>query len=91
MKQLITFAVVSLLATPAFADKAWPEGSDTSGHILNDDRPSFVGTGMASEARQVKIYGSLVGPDNQDGFKVGNAGPEKGSGDNYGSILNDVK
>lgn len=90
MKKLITFAAASLLSTSAFAAGAWPESSDTYGHILNDDRPAFVGTGMAEQAREVKVYGSLVGPDLEDGFRVGNAPQETGQGDQYGSILYDV-
>jgi len=90
MKKLITFAAMSLLTTPAFAAGAWPESSDTYGNILNDERPAFVGTGLSEQARQENIYGSLVGPDNQDGFKVGNAGPEKGNNDSYGSVLHDA-
>lgn len=89
MKKLITFAVISLLATPAFADKAWPEGADSKDNILNAEQSSYVGTGMAAEARQEKIYGSLVGPDNADGFKQGRAS-ERGMGDQYGSVLHDV-
>ncbi len=89
MKKLITFALVSLLTTPAFAAGAWPESSDSDGNILNDEQSAFVGTGLSEQAREVKIYGSLVGPDG-DGFKVGNAGPEKGIEDSYGSVLHDA-
>ena len=90
MKKLITFAAASLLSTSAFAAGAWPESSDTFGNVLNDERPAFVGTGMAEQAPKAKIYGSLVGADIEDGYKVGNAGPEKGRGDQYGSILHNV-
>lgn len=96
MKKLITFAVVSLLATPAFAEGIWsvegfwPQSSDTYGHILNDAPSAFVGTGMSEQAREEKIYGSLVGPDNEDGFRVGKGGREQGGADSYGSVLHDV-
>lgn len=90
MKKLITFALVSLLTTPAFAAGAWPESSDSDGNILNDEQSAFVGTGLSEQAREEKIYGSLVGSDNQDGFRVGRAGPEKGIEDSYGSVLHDA-
>lgn len=90
MKKLIAFATAALLTSPVFASEIWPESSDTYGHVLNDERPAFVGTGLSQQARQEKIYGSLVGPDNQDGFKVGNGGAEKGGPDSYGSILYDA-
>lgn len=91
MKKLITFAAASLLSTSAFAAGAWPESVDTYGNILNDeDRPAFVGTGMAEQASKEKIYGSLVGPDLEDGFRVGKAPREAGQGDQYGSILHNV-
>lgn len=90
MKKLITFAVVSLLATPAFAEGIWPQSSDTYGNILNDAPSAFVGTGLSEQAREEKIYGSLVGPDNEDGFKVGKGGREQGGADSYGSVLHDA-
>ncbi|MBU1664453.1 MAG: hypothetical protein KKG92_03520 [Gammaproteobacteria bacterium] len=90
MKKLIAFATVALLTSPVFASELWPSSSDTYGHILNDERSAFVGTGMSEQAREEKIYGSLVGPDNQDGFKVGKGGREQGAGDSYGSALHDV-
>jgi len=90
MKNLITFATLSLLATPVFAAGAWPESSDTYGNILNDEPPAFVGTGLSEQARKANIYGSLVSPDIQDGFRVGNAGSDKGTGDSYGSVLHDA-
>lgn len=90
MNKLITIATLSLLASPVFAAGAWPESSDSADNILNDERPSFVGTGLSEQAREERIYGSLVGPDIQDGFRVGNTGKEKGAEDSYGSVLHDV-
>lgn len=91
MKTLITIATLSLLTAPAFAGGVWKDNLDTAGHILSEDRPAYVGTGMSDQGRQeVKIYGSLVSEDIQDGFKVGNAERENGRGDQYGSVLHDV-
>lgn len=90
MKKLIAFATVALLTSPVFASELWPGNSDTYGHVLNDERPAFVGTGLSKQAREENIYGSLVGPDIEDGFRIGNAGPEKGNQDSYGSVLHDA-
>jgi hypothetical protein len=88
-------ALLMIAAPPAIAGQ-WDGEPDLEMSILNDDlsRPAYVGTGMSDRAR-VYIYPSRDSAfPNQDvdltGFATGTAGPEKGDGDLYGSILFDV-
>jgi len=86
-------ALLMLAANPASAAE-W-DNPDMEGSILNDlDQPTYVGTGLSETRARVHIYGapgSFPNPDiDQTGFVTGTAGPEKGDGDQYGSILFDV-
>lgn len=84
----------ALAATSGFAGQ-W-DNPDTAGGILNDlDRPAYVGTSLSDTSKRMQI-GSAPNPafPNHDidetGYVVGAAGPEKGSGEMYGSVLFDV-
>jgi hypothetical protein len=88
-------ALLLVTAMPANASH-WNGHPDMESSILNDhDRPDYMGTGLTDTRKRVFIYGA---PDsafpNSDldtsGFVTGRAGPEKGDGDSYGSILYDV-
>lgn len=86
-------ALMMLAAIPASAAK-W-DNPDMEGNILNDlDKPAYVGTGLPETRARVHVYGAPGAFPNADinetGFLVGTAGPEKGEGDLYGSILYDV-
>lgn len=84
-----------LAATSVFAGP-WDGHSELEQSILNDlDRPAYVGTSLAASRERVHIYGGAGGMfPNHDidntGYVVGAAGPEKGDGERYGSILFDV-
>lgn len=87
-------ALLMLAATPAIAGP-YDGHPDLESSILNDlDRPAYVGTGLAETRARVYVYGApgaFPNPDiDQTGFVTGTAGPEKGDGDLYGSILFDV-
>jgi len=84
----------ALAATSAIAGP-W-DNPDTAGSILEDlDRPGYVGTSLPDTRKRVHIGGtpSQAFPNHdidETGFAVGTAGPEKGYGDMYGSVLFDV-
>jgi hypothetical protein len=88
-------ALLMIAAPPAIAGQ-WDNDPDLAMSILNDDlsQPAYMGTSM-SERPRVYIYpGRDSAFPEQDvdltGFVTGTAGPEKGGGDLYGSILFDV-
>jgi len=90
---LLGAGALLMVAMPASAGE-W-DNPDMEGSILNDlDRPAYVGTGLSETSPRVYIYGSSGAFPNPDidhtGFAVGTAGPEKGDGDLYGSVLFDV-
>ena len=80
-----------LAATPTFAGQ-WDGHPDMQDSILNNlDQPAFVGTGLTVPRPRVHIYGAIASHDiDTSGFVIGTAGPEKGEGDLYGSILLDL-
>jgi len=87
-------ALLMLAANPAIAGP-YDGNPDLESSILNDlDRPAYVGTGLSETRARVHVYsapGAFPNPDiDQTGFVTGTAGPEKGDGDQYGSILFDV-
>ncbi|MBU1395921.1 MAG: hypothetical protein KKE84_07235 [Gammaproteobacteria bacterium] len=99
MKHTFTFTslvVAGLLATaPVFAAEQWIN-SDTEGGVLHEmERPGYVGTSLSDTRQRIHVFGA---PDSafpnhaidETGFVVGTSGPEKGEGDQYGSILYDV-
>lgn len=88
-----------LIAPPAFAlaDEPWePYPELLESRTLNvQDRPAYVGTGLSDTRKRVHIGGAPAPAfPNHDvdetGYVVGTAGPEKGHGDEYGSVLFDV-
>jgi hypothetical protein len=93
MAGLLGAGALLLAAAPAVAGQ-W-DNPDMEGSILNDlDRPAYVGTGLSETRARVHVYGApgaFPNPDiDETGFVIGTAGPEKGDGDLYGSILYDV-
>lgn len=99
MKHTFTFtslAVAGLLAgAPVFAAEQWID-ADTEGGILHEvERPAYVGTSLSDTRPRIRVYGASNSafPNHaidETGFVVGTSGPEKGEGDQYGSILYDV-
>jgi hypothetical protein len=89
MKAFISFAVLAFAATSAFAHN-WDDNPDLRQSILNDHSSGFVGTGYSAaklERGTGDAYGWIV-LDVQAGDIKPSAGPEKGYGDTYGSVLN---
>lgn len=95
--RLITAAMgtVALAATSAFAGP-WDGNPELESSILNDlDRPAYVGTSLSDTRKRVYIHGTpnaaFPNPEiDETGYVVGTAGPDKGHGEVYGSILFDV-
>jgi hypothetical protein len=88
-----------LIAPPVFAlaDEPWePYPELLESRTLNaQDRPAYVGTGLSDTRKRVHIGGAPnpAFPNHdidETGYIVGTAGPEKGHGDEYGSVLFDV-
>lgn len=84
-----------MATTPAFAGP-WDGHPDMESSILNDlDRPAYVGTSLPDTRKRLHIGGAPnpAFPNHdidETGYVVGTTGPEKGHGDQYGSILFDV-
>ncbi|MBN8770561.1 MAG: hypothetical protein J0I46_03260 [Thiobacillus sp.] len=84
----------ALAATSAFAGP-WDFNPDTAGGIMEDlERPGYVGTSLPDTRKRIHIdVPNSAFPDHdrdETGYVVGTAGPEKGHGDEYGSVLFDV-
>lgn len=99
MKTIHYFAglvAAGMLASTSALGGPYDGHPDLEHSILNDvDRPAYVGTSLPNPRMRVHIYPASDGVfKNQDidrsGFVAGSAGPEKGYGDLYGSILFDV-
>jgi hypothetical protein len=96
---LLIFAAATgatmLVASSSFASH-WDGHPDMESSILNDhDRPGYVGTSLSDTRKRIHIgSGPTPAFPNHDvdetGYVVGTAGPEKGHGDTYGSVLFDV-
>ena len=99
MKNIHLFTAITevtlLAASSAFAGQ-WDGNPELESSILNDlDRPAYVGTSLSDTRKRVHIHGApnAAFPNHEideTGYVVGMAGPEKGHGDAYGSILFDV-
>jgi len=99
MKHTFTFTslvVAGLLATaPVFAADQWLD-PETEGGILHEmEQPGYVGTSLSDTKSRIHAFGepNSAFPNHdidETGFAVGTSGPEKGEGDQYGSILYDV-
>jgi hypothetical protein len=91
---LTTFLATSLVAISSAFAGHYSESPDMQFSILNEhDNPAYVGTGLAMDRERTDPFdGAFAGnPDiDQSGFIKGTAGPEKGEGDQYGSVLYDV-
>lgn len=84
-------AILAIVASPGFAHD-WDGNPEMAQSILNDHDSGFVGTGF-SPAKLERGTGDTYGwavLDAQAGDIRPSAGPEKGFGDSYGSILNDL-
>jgi hypothetical protein len=84
---------VALLSGLARADMQDPPG--TAGDTAQtSERSGYVGTSLSDPRRRVNIYTVNPAFPNRDldesGFVVGNSGPERGQGDEYGSVLLDI-
>lgn len=95
-KLLLTGLIASSLAatSSAFAGY-WDSNPEMQFSIINDyEKPAFVGTGLMTDRERTDPYGpALVGNSDIDlrGFVEGPASREKGVGDQYGSILVEIK
>lgn len=84
-----------MATTPAFAGP-WDGHPDLENSILNDlDRTAYMGTSLPDMRMRQHIVGlpNAAFPNHdidETGYVVGTAGPEKGYGDEYGSVLFDV-
>ncbi len=91
----VVMGTAALAATSAFAGQ-WDGNPDMESSILNDlDRPAYVGTSLSGTRKRVYVHGTpnaaFPNPEiDETGYAVGTAGPDKGHGDAYGSILFDV-
>lgn len=91
----VVMGTAALAATSAFAGP-WDGNPELESSILNDlDRPAYVGTSLSDTRKRVYVHGTpnAVFPNHdidETGYAVGTAGPDKGHGDAYGSILFDV-
>ncbi len=88
---LLSAAVLALATSPVFAHN-WDDNADMRQSILNDHSSGFVGTSYSPgklERGSGDTFGWAV-LDVQAGDIRASAGPEKGQGDNYGSVLNDL-
>jgi len=96
---LLSFTAITgatmLVASLSFAGH-WDGNPDMESSILNDlDRPGYVGTSFSDTRKRIHIGG---GPNSafpnhdvdETGYVAGTAGPEKGHGETYGSVLFDV-
>lgn len=84
-------AILALATAPVIAHDL-NGNPDVAQSILNDQAGGFVGTGFSSgklERGTGDTYGWAV-LDVQAGDIRASVGPEKGKGDAYGSILNDL-
>ena len=99
MKHTFTFTslvAAGLLATaPVFAVDQWldPETESAISHDM--ERTGYVGTSLSDTRPRIHVFGApnSAFPNHaidETGFVVGTSGPEKGEGDQYGSILYDV-
>lgn len=82
-------AILVLATSPVFAND-WDGNPDMQQSILNDHAGGFVGTGFSPgklERGSGDTYGWAV-LDVQASDVRASAGPEKGMGDAYGTILN---
>ncbi len=100
MKMLISLAVLALAAPSAFA-RHWDGNIDLQQSVLNDHASAYVGTSFSPgevERGSGETYGWIVldvqageqHTPHQAGDGYGH-GPEKGVGDGYGSVLNDLR
>jgi len=87
----IPLAILTIASSSALAHD-WDSNPDMQQSILNDHASGFVGTSFSS-AKPARgsgdVYGWVV-LDAQAGDVRASAGREKGQGDAYGSILNDL-
>lgn len=95
MKTALLAAVTTavLLSTPAQADN-WPN-PDLYGDILHDvQKADYVGTSLPDTRKRLFVSAPnphFPNPDvDETGYVIGTAGPEKGYGDEYGSIMFDI-
>lgn len=88
---ILTVAAV-VLASPVYAG-SWDNPDTTGGIMQTLDQPGYVGTSMQDPRKRGHIGVINANFPNADvdetGFVAGTAGPEKGYGDSYGSVLLD--
>lgn len=90
-------AILAIAAAPVFAHD-WDGNPDMAQSILNDHSSGFVGTGFSPaklERGSGDTYGWIVldvqaGESHVPHKSADGHGPEKGFGDTYGSVLNDL-
>lgn len=90
---LITAAIgAALLTTTSAFAGPWDAKPATAG--VQGDRSAYVGTSLSAPRKRIFLENPnslFPNPDNDNtGYIVGTAGPEKGKGEEYGSVLFDV-
>lgn len=90
---LITAAIgAALLTTTSAIAGPWDAKPATAG--VQGDRSTYVGTSLPDPRKRIYLENpnaAFPDPDNNGaGYVVGTAGPEKGKGEEYGSVLFDV-
>ncbi|HQT00051.1 MAG: hypothetical protein B7Y26_13220 [Hydrogenophilales bacterium 16-64-46] len=88
-------AAAFLFATPVQAAGPWDFNPDLYGDIVSDlNAPGYVGTSLPDTRKRLHVDQVVAGFPNPDidetGYVIGTAGPERGYGDEYGSIMFDL-
>jgi hypothetical protein len=88
-------AAAFLLSMPVHAVGPWDFNSDLYGNIVSDlNAPGYVGTSLPDTRKRLHVDQVVAGFPNPDidetGYVIGMVGPERGYGDEYGSIMFDL-
>lgn len=88
-------AAALMLSMPAQAAGPWDFNPDLYGDIVSDlNAPGYVGTSRPDTRKRLHVDHVVAGFPNPDidetGYVIGTAGPERGYGDEYGSIMFDL-
>jgi hypothetical protein len=93
---LSSLVVAGLLASASvFGVDQWVDAEAEGGVSRDMERPGYVGTSLSDTRSRIHVFGepNSAFPNHaidESGFVVGTSDPEKGEGDQYGSILYDV-
>jgi hypothetical protein len=89
-----TLAAAFMLSLPVHADGPRDFNPDHNGDIVQDlNAPRYVGTSLPDTRKRLHFFVSrnFPNPDiDETGYVIGTADPERGYGDEYGSVLFDI-